>query len=61
MDETHTPLRYRQEAQRVRQLAEMAASPVIRDQLLAIAENFDQLAESAELAAKHSGGSGEPG
>jgi hypothetical protein len=61
MDQTRTWLHYRREAQRVRQPAEIAASPIIRDQLLAIAEQFDQLAESAESAAKHFGGRGEPG
>ena len=53
MEQTRTWLRYRQEAQRVRQLAEMAANQVIRDQLLAIAKQFHELAESAERAAKH--------
>ena len=56
-----TSQQFRQEACRVRQLAEIAASPAIRDQLLRVAEKFDQLAESTEIAAQHYGGKGEPG
>ena len=45
MDLAH---RYRQEAERLRQLADMAASEIVRAELVDIAAQFEQLADLAE-------------
>jgi molecular chaperone GrpE (heat shock protein) len=46
---------YRREAERVRQLAEAAASEVVQAQLLDVAQQFEDLAAQAEMdnAAPH--------
>ena len=43
-----TVLRYRIEAQRIRELAKLAASEVTKAELLNVAEQFEQLADLAE-------------
>ena len=39
---------YRQQAKHARQLADLAASEVVRQELLEAAKKYDQLAEAAE-------------
>jgi hypothetical protein len=46
-----TPEEYREEARRVRRLAEETTSPEIQAALLGVATNYDELAHSAETLA----------
>ena len=55
MPPPNTPEAYRKEAERLRRLAGIASSEAIKRELINTADQFDQLAESAELAAKHFG------
>jgi hypothetical protein len=55
MRQAQTPEQYRRESRRLRLLAEAASTDATRRELLGIAEQFEGLAESTELAAKYYG------
>jgi hypothetical protein len=47
-----SPEHYRQEAERVRRLAETVSNEAIRHQLLAICQSYEALAATAEMLAR---------